>query len=130
MPAILVNTPVLVHIECIGVSILLPNNKNLTFVSAYCPKGDAALEEIDSLLYLFDNSYIVGGDFNAHHGMWGTVRTNNKSGCSIFQHLTANINMVLCTPTNFLTRLDPITNIHSTIDLTFASSDVAHLINM
>lgn len=37
--------------------------------------------------------------------------------------------MVSCTPTNFPTRLDPKTNKDSTINLTFASSDIDHLID-
>ena len=51
--ASLIPSPVLAHIECIGVSILLPDGKNLVLISAYCPKGDAEPSEIASL---FDQS--------------------------------------------------------------------------
>lgn len=36
----------------------------------------------------------------------------------------------MCTPTNFPTRLDPINNNFSTIDLTVASADLVHLIDI
>jgi hypothetical protein len=54
-------------------------------------------------------------------------RANNRCGLSIVQYLSSNSNMVLCTPLNLPTRIDPSTNHCSTIDLTFATPDLAHL---
>lgn len=125
--ASLILSPVLAHIECIGVSILLPDGKNLVLISAYCPKGDAEPSEIASLLDQSNNLCVIGGDFNAHHRAWENTRANNRCGLSIVQYLSSNSNMVLCTPPNLPTRIDPSTNHCSTIDLTFATPDLAHL---
>ena len=60
---------------------------------------------------------------------WENSRTNNRCGLSIVQYLSSNYHMVLCTPPNLPTRIDqiPSTNQCSTIDLTFATPDFAHL---
>ncbi|KAK4024586.1 hypothetical protein OUZ56_010009 [Daphnia magna] len=88
------NTPT---IEAIGISI---HTKGLGVVDiiifAYCPQGNCTTEEINKL---FDrnNHFIVGGDFNAHHGMWSHL-TPNLSGKSIHSTLMMSPTATLITP--------------------------------
>ncbi len=56
-------TPVLAHLECIGVSTMLPDGKNLVPISAHCPKGDVEPSDIVSLFDQSSNLCIIGGDF-------------------------------------------------------------------
>lgn len=89
--------PPLTHIECIGVSIKLPYNEVLNVISAYCPKGDASLEEINSLFNLLGDKSILVGDFNAHHGIWESDPNRNVCGRSISRVLTVSDNVALVT---------------------------------
>ena len=130
LSAYLFNTPSLDHFESIGISIHLANGKKLNLISVYCPKGDAPPSEINSLFSSCEGPFSIGGDFNAHHSMLKDSHNNNTCGVSITNHLSSDNNLVLCTPTNLPTRIDPSSGIYSTIDLTFSSADIGHLIQI
>lgn len=128
IPVSLVQIPYFVHLECVGVSVKLPDGKNLILISIYGPKGDADPSEKDSLFNLFDNAMIIGGDFNAHNPMWHSYGSCNHCGSSLANFLNSNLNITLYTPPNLPTRIDPSTAQYSTLDLTFATSDKDHLL--
>jgi hypothetical protein len=66
-------------VEGIGVSIPSRNNSSTDFISAYVPKGDCEIEDIEYLLNR-PNPSVICGDFNGHHNMWETTHSPTKPG--------------------------------------------------
>lgn len=92
------------------------------------PPKNADPPEIATLLYFSKNSLcLIGGDFNSHHRIWENSRVNNKCGLSFAQYIKSNTYITLCTPYNLPTRIDPSSDQPPTIDLTFVSTNLAHL---
>lgn len=114
------NTPT---IEAIGISIHTKDLGVVDIISAYCPQGNCTTEEINKLIYR-NNHFIVGGDFNAHHGMWSHL-TPNISGKSIHSALMMSPTATLITPHSLETYVHPSTGRTSTIDLTISSPNIA-----
>lgn len=127
LSASLVHIPDFAHFECVSVALKLPDGRDLYLVSVYCPKGDAEHSEVDSLLSVFKNLCIVSRDFNAHNRLWEYIGPSKRNGSSIGRYITSNSDFVLWMPPNLPTRVDPASSRHSTIDLSFASTDIAHL---
>lgn len=111
-------------IEAVTITISTPTLPSLDLISVYAPKGDSATGEIISL-FSRRNPFIVGGDFNAHHGMWESRCSPNRGGNSIWSALMDSPDVALLTPPDFNTRIDPPTGKPSTIDLTFSSSAIS-----
>nr|XP_027211427.1 uncharacterized protein LOC113804734 [Penaeus vannamei] len=62
---------------------------------------------------------LIIGDFNAHHPLWNentNQRQTNTTGTNITKWLSQN-NVLLLTPRNLITRIDPKTAKESTLDL-------------
>lgn len=116
--------PQLTSIEAVGVSITSLNYGTIDIISAYCPKGDCSPEEIGTLIDS-KNEFIVGGDFNGHHGLWETNTRENKSGKSIYSALIDHPEANLITPHGLTTYINPGSGKESTIDLTFTSPTVS-----
>lgn len=65
------------HIEICGVKLLEPD---VTIVSIYKPPDKSATRtEWSSILSSFRSRTFIGGDFNAHHQLWGRVK-NDRQG--------------------------------------------------
>lgn len=80
---------------------------------------------MDDLLRLLssDNSFVVGGDYNAHHELLsGPSSSCNGSGRCVFQALMDHPR-ALPTPPSLNTRVNPSTGKSTTIDLTIVSGD-------
>nr|CAH0106516.1 unnamed protein product [Daphnia galeata] len=120
--------PHLETIEVVGVSIALRNNSNklIDILSVYIPNGNSCSEEELTSLTTGRNNFIIGGDFNGHHGRWETsCNLPNQSGRALANILENTTNIELATPTNLGTRLNPISLTYSTIDLTLMAPHLA-----
>nr|CAH0112720.1 unnamed protein product [Daphnia galeata] len=84
-------------VEAIGVSIPSRNNSATDFISAYVPKGDCEIEDIEYLINR-PNPSVICGDFNGHHGMWENNSQPNKAGKSIYEAIVNSHNTCLLTP--------------------------------
>ncbi len=96
------------------------NGKRIDLISVYCPRGNADIVEIRALFNSITNEAIIGGDFNAHHPLWGRSSQPNKADRSLFEYLNDS-NLLLCTPPKLETRIAPGSAAPSNLDLTFAS---------
>ncbi len=110
-------------LEVIGATVNV-DGKLFDLVSVYCPRGNLEVAELISLFSCLKNDVIVGGDFNAHHPLWGRSSQSNKAGRSLFDFLTDS-HYILCTPPKLEARLDPGSAVPSTLDLTLASPSIA-----
>ena len=120
--------PHLETIEVVGVSIALRNNRNklIDILSVYIPNGNSCSEEELTSLTTGRNNFIIGGDFNGHHGRWETsCNLPNQSGRALASILENTTNIELATPTNLGTRLNLTTLTYSTIDLTLMAPHLA-----
>ncbi|KZS19929.1 Uncharacterized protein APZ42_013513 [Daphnia magna] len=117
-------------IEAVGASIAVKNNNTDEFIdiiSAYIPNGNQCYEdELKLLTQARRSSFILCGDFNAHHGRWETsCNHHNQSGRAIANLLENNEELELATPPDLGTRQNPTTLTYSTIDLALMSPHLA-----
>ena len=117
-------------IEAVGVCVHLNHRLKITFVSVYCPNGNCTQEDISSDLNLLFSSVsgneFIAGDWNAHHPIWESSTTvSNTCGRAIADLLANNDIFSLITPKNVGNRFDNHSSRRSTIDLSFATAELA-----
>ncbi|EFX65269.1 hypothetical protein DAPPUDRAFT_117422 [Daphnia pulex] len=99
--------------------------------SIYCPDGNAnTKQDITDILNTTTNSYVIGGDLNAHSAVWEDDHQQSRCGKQIAEILLDDERITLCTPKNLGTRPNPNGKESSTIDLIFSSPDLANLTNI
>jgi hypothetical protein len=109
------------NVEAVGTTIKLKNNKSIDIISVYCPDGNAnTKQDITDILNTLTNSYVIGGDLNAHSTVWEDDHQQNRCGKQIAEILLDDERITLCTPKNLGTRPNPNGKESSTIDLTFS----------
>nr|CAI5843233.1 unnamed protein product [Callosobruchus analis] len=104
-----------------GIDLLYGNGK-LSFYSIYCPPDVRTnMSDWENIFSNIDNTGFIGGDFNAHHSLWGSYK-NNPKGSQIVDALNDSNLVLLNTgkPTRFTRN-----NINSAVDLSLASADIA-----
>ncbi|CAH1963612.1 unnamed protein product [Acanthoscelides obtectus] len=107
-------------IQMCGIELIISNDR-LSFFSLYCPPNSTTIaSDWENIFSQLNNTGIIGGDFNAHHNIWGSYKTNQK-GHQIADILS-DIDIILLNtgqPTRFSQ------NNNSAIDLTFSSPNLA-----
>ena len=121
-------TPSTDTLESIGINISSSPGP-IDIISAYCPHGDANEEDISRLFDSTRHDCFIGGDFNGHHRLWKRGARTNTTGKSIAAALIERPDLLLLTPKDAKTRIDPCTGRPSTIDLSFASTSLASNFN-
>lgn len=110
-------------IEVSGASVRV-DDKDIFFVSVYRPPN-VKVSSVDNINFFnqIPDSVLVGGDCNAHHGLWGSS-ISNHDGAILTEALDDFPNFVIGN-TGAATRLSPpdCTN-HSVVDITILSSDL------
>jgi len=107
-------------IEAIAVTITLPHT-NITICNVYIPnQKEFTLSDIEHIVHLLPNPYIIVGDFNSHSETWGSYKTNHRG--NIIEELLSN---------DFITILNngqpARTNGYSSaIDLSLANTSFSH----
>nr|CAI5869199.1 unnamed protein product [Callosobruchus analis] len=110
------------NIDPIKIKEIIPP---LTLSSIYCPpNARTSTQDYISLIDDFDGSIIIGGDFNAHHVMWGSYKIN-ASGSNIANLLNQTDLVILNDGSS--TKISR-TQRNSAVDLTLVSPDMVNKI--
>lgn len=114
------------RIEILGVKVQY-KEKWLNMILIYNPCNNIREEEFQYYYDQLQNPKLIIGDFNAHHPNWNTNnnKLNNVTGKSLVKLINQN-NIILLTPKGQITRVDPITNKESTLDLVLGSPTINH----
>ena len=114
------------QIELLGVSISLPNKKNLAIFNIYVPPTASMVGNrnvsIEQLLN-FDGDCLILGDINAHNGLWDG-KLEDARGDAIADEIDAAGTMVVLNEPDIPTRLPVVGNATSP-DISIASDAVA-----
>ncbi|CAF2082225.1 unnamed protein product, partial [Rotaria magnacalcarata] len=101
-------------------------NEKIKIFNCYNPNKNLRPKEIIHYIQQLGRVYIIGGDFNAHHGVWSSAEIkNNSSGNSLVEILLVDPNLVLLTPCGLPTYRCPRNYGESTLDLTFTSGNIS-----
>ena len=104
-------------LQAVAVSISL--NKTITLCSIYLPpRLQIDIEKLDHLIDQLQKPFILMGDFNPHHTLWGCTDTNDKIEDFITKH-----DLVLLNDKSS-TYLHPATGSYSSLDLTICSPGI------
>jgi len=118
-----VELPLITDFEAIAVSVNLPHTK-LTICNIYIPNNrDFCLEDIERIIKQLPNSFIIVGDFNSHSETWGSYKSDRRG--KIIDELLNNENLMLLN-NGQPTRINPINELSSAIDLSIANTSLAH----
>ena len=125
--AIIVNNSVAHHLvklettlQAVAVNISL--NKTITLCSVYLPpRLPIDVKKLDDLIDQLPEPFILMGDFNAHHTLWGCIDTNDKG--RIIEDFVTKHDLVLLNEKSS-TYLHPATGSYSSLDLTICSPGI------
>ena len=125
--AVIVNNSVLHHsikldssLQAVAVSISL--NKTITLCSVYLPPSSPIdIKKVDNLIYQLPKPFILMGDFNSHHTLWGCTNTNDKG--RIIEDFITKHDLILLNDKSS-TNLHPATGSYSSLDLTICSPGI------
>ena len=126
--AVLVNNCVPHHVikldttlQAVAVNISL--NKTITVCSIYLPPSlPIDIKKLDHLIDQLPNPFILMGDFNSHHTLWGCANTNDKG--RIIEDFVTRHDLVLINDKSS-TYLHPATGSYSSLDLTICSPGIS-----
>ena len=125
--AIIVNNRVphhLIKLETIlqAVAVNISLNKTITLCSVYLPPSlPIDVKKLDHLVDQLPEPFILMGDFNSHHTLWGCIDTNDKG--RIIEDFVAKHDLVLLNDKSS-TYLHPATGSYSSLDLTICSPGI------
>ena len=125
--AVIVNNSVPHHsikldssLQAVAVSISL--NKTITLCSVYLPPSSPIdIKKVDNLIYQLPKPFILMGDFNSHHTLWGCTNTNDKG--RIIEDFITKHDLILLNDKSS-TYLHPATGSYSSLDLTICSPGI------
>ena len=125
--AIIVNNRVPHHLiklettlQAVAVNISL--NKTITLCSVYLPPSlPIDVKKLDHLVDQLPEPFILMGDFNSHHTLWGCIDRNDKG--RIIEDFVAKHDLVLLNDKSS-TYLHPATGSYSSLDLTICSPGI------
>ena len=101
------------------------NKQPITLVNLYDASKDTKYNHYQELFSQLKGNFIVCGDFNAHHRLWGS-KENDTKGSELYEFISNNNVVVLNDGSG--TRQNP-TNLElSCIDISICSSNLAHQI--
>ena len=104
-----------------AVAVYISLNKTITLCSVYLPPTSRIdVKELDHLIEQLPKPFILMGDFNSHHTLWGCPYTNDKG--RIIEDFIAKHDLVLLNKSS--TYLHPATGSYSSLDLTICSPEI------
>ena len=119
--------PIVNGLECVGVKIVVFNNIKYNFYSVYKPPHvNINTPEWQQFFQGLQRPFLIAGDFNAHHVLWGSTVTDNH-GYKLLQALETEYLVIMNDGSP--TRLTSPTASISAVDLCIASASLAPLIN-
>ena len=106
--------------QAVAVSISL--NKTVTLCSVYLPPSSPIdARKLDNLINQLPKPFILMGDFNSHHSLWGCTDTNDK-GQNIEEFITKHDLVLMNNKSSIY--LHPATGSYSSLDLTICSPGI------
>ena len=113
-------------LEAVAATIDFPR-KRITFCSVYIPPNGQFDEDLfRNLIRQLPRPFIILGDFNAHHNMWGSNTDDNRG--EIIADMITDENLFLFN-NGLPTYLRDSGGTTSNIDLTIGSQDIAQYLN-
>jgi hypothetical protein len=80
-------------IDAIAVTITLPHI-NITICNMYIPnQKEFTLSDIEHIIHLFPNPFIIVGDFNSHSETWRSYKTDSRG--KIIEELLTNYLIII-----------------------------------
>lgn len=114
------------NVMYVAAKVAVSNNCNITFVSLYIrPQDYVNKDQCNQLFVSLQRPFIVGGDFNSHHHIWGCDTTDRKGRELLEIIQDNNLSYLNDGSATLLTKPG---NNKSAIDLTIASPDILHLL--
>lgn len=112
-------------IEVCGMNITI-NKKNISIVSIYRPPNvkATAADYINLFNQIPHNSCVIGGDFNSHHGLWGSS-ISNEAGNVLVETLDHYSHLSVAN-SGLATRLTSPNITNSVVDITIISADLTN----
>ena len=102
-----------------AVAVNVSFNKTITLCSIYLPPSSPIdIKKPDQLVDQLPKPFILMGDFNSHHTLWGCRNTNDKG--LIIEEFITNHDLVLLNDKSS-TYFHPATGTYSSLDLTICS---------
>lgn len=109
-------------IEVCGIEISI-NKEQITIISLYkSPKKVISLDDWECFLSKLTGNTIIGGDFNAHHSLWGSGKTDTDG--KVLAGALNNVNLIVINDGS-ATRLTPPGITKSVVDITLVSPSLA-----
>ena len=107
-------------LQAVAVSISL--NMTITLCSVYLPPSSPIdIRKVENLINQLQKPFILMGDFNSHHALWGCMNTNEKG--RIIEDFITEHDLVLLNDKSS-TYLHPATGSYSSLDLTLCSPGI------
>ena len=105
-----------------AVAVTISLNKTITLCSVYLPPSSRIdTKKLDHLIDQLPKPFILMGDFNSHHTLWGCTDINDKGRC-IEDFITGHDLVLLNDKSS--TYLHPATGSYSSLDLTICSPEI------
>ena len=125
--AVIVNNSVPHHsvkldssLQAVAVGISL--NKTITLCSVYLPlSSPIEIKKPDHLIDQLPKPFILMGDFNSHHTLWGCLDTNDEG--RIIEDIVTKQDLVVLNDKSS-TYLQPATGSYSSLDLSICSPEI------
>ena len=111
------------EVQCVTVFL---NNYKIDLLNIYNPNENIAYEEFTHYFSQLNQTYLICGDFNAHHDLWDDRSPSNLSGRNLV-NAAIEENCSLLTPKNLPTHYHLQTNSFSTLDLVFISPNLYNI---
>ena len=106
-----------------AVAVNISFNKTITLCSIYLPPSlPIDVKKLDHLVDQLPKPFILMGDFNSHHTLWGCSDTNDKG--RIIEDFITGHDLVLLNDKSS-TYLHPATGSYSSLDLSICSPEIS-----
>ena len=106
-----------------AVAVNISFNKTITLCSIYLPPSlPIDVKKLDHVLDQLPKPFILMGDFNSHHTLWGCSDTNDKG--RIIEDFITGHDLVLLNDKSS-TYLHPATGSYSSLDLSICSPEIS-----
>ena len=116
-------------VEAQAVEITIARN-NIKLLHVYNPETTLDIRDFKLIAEQIGRKYLIVGDMNGHHSLWDPyIQSNNQCGNVLADFMLDQPTLALATPPG----LPTFTNYKgetSTLDLTFCSPNLIHLINV
>jgi len=113
------NIDTLLEVSAIDIKL---SNKLTTIVNIYDTDSKTTQSDYQKIFTQISDKFVVCGDFNAHHNLWGGGKRNDTKGNNLYNHLIENNIVILNDGTG--TRLNPINLETSSIGLSLVSTSI------